>query len=219
MDQAELRDLLLTLAAQAGAEYEKVLIDRNSKFEEITLISHRLEALKIESEDSVFSPRNKLSSYDAKITLEDEYKKEKLELARLDNLLDSMLNRKEELIEGVELLDSILEERDELTKKVSEFEEKEIEFVSSENESESDVEFSDEKNNIPKSDDKYIVENKSDFIEEDDDVEDLFVPDVKQVMDALSQVAYQCGEIANYTIQDPYRARNELRAISVKYGN
>jgi len=52
-----------------------------------------------------------------------------------------------------------------------------------------------------------------------EEMEDIFAPDVKQVLDALSLVAYQCGEIANYTIQDPYRARNELRAISVKYGN
>ena len=48
--------------------------------------------------------------------------------------------------------------------------------------------------------------------------EDIFAPDVNQVLETLSQVAYQCGEIANYTIQDPYRARNELRGISVKYG-
>ena len=43
MDQAGLRDLLLTLAAQASSEYERVLRERNSKFEEITLISHKME--------------------------------------------------------------------------------------------------------------------------------------------------------------------------------
>ncbi len=209
MDQHELRDLLLTLAAQAGADYEKVLIDRNSKFEAITLISHKMDELKAENDEAVFSPRNKLSAYDAKITLEQEYEREKLELSRLDDLLDTMLNRKEELLDGVELLDSILEERDELQSKVKSFEVEQISQESSEKESE------EEKDGLSVADENDETVSDSD----QQDGEDIFTPDVKQVLDALSQVAYQCGEIANYTIQDPYRARNELRAISVKYGN
>ena len=38
-------------------------------------------------------------------------------------------------------------------------------------------------------------------------------------MEALSYVAHQCGEISDFTIQDPYRARNELRSIANKWGN
>ncbi|MCR4813506.1 MAG: hypothetical protein K5879_01625 [Lachnospiraceae bacterium] len=217
MDQAGLRDLLLTLAAQASSEYEKILLERNSKFEEITLISHKMDELKAESDDSFFSPRNKLSAYDEKITLEQDYKREKMELGRLDGLLDTMLNRKEELIEGVELLDSIIEERDEIAKKLNDLE------MSTLNEHEDSTEDSDSSNNKMSIDD-FIPEPSNNTISTEEknkqeEVEDIFAPDVKQVLDALSLVAYQCGEIANYTIQDPYRARNELRAISVKYGN
>ena len=217
MDQAGLRDLLLTLAAQASSEYEKILLERNSKFEEITLISHKMDELKAESDDSFFSPRNKLSAYDEKITLEQDYKREKMELGRLDGLLDTMLNRKEELIEGVELLDSIIEERDEIAKKLNDLE------MSSLNEQEEGTEDSDSSDNKMSIDD-FIPEPSNNTISTEEkknqeEVEDIFAPDVKQVLDALSLVAYQCGEIANYTIQDPYRARNELRAISVKYGN
>jgi hypothetical protein len=217
MDQAGLRDLLLTLAAQASSEYERVLRERNSKFEEITLISHKMDELKAESDDSFFSPRNKLSAYDEKITLEQDYKREKMELGRLDGLLDTMLNRKEELIEGVELLDSIIEERDEIAKKLNDLE------MSSLNEQEEGTEDSDSSDNKMSIDD-FIPEPSNNTISTEEkknqeEVEDIFAPDVKQVLDALSLVAYQCGEIANYTIQDPYRARNELRAISVKYGN
>ena len=221
MDQAELRDLLLTLAAQASSDYEKVLIDRNSKFEEITLISHKMEQLKEENEDTLFSPRNKLSAYDEKITLEQDYKKEKMELGRLDGLLDTMLNRKEELLEGIELLDSIIEERDELSAKV-----KELEIKSLDAESDSDDEDEEANSSDTEKDDVTSSEDGNDFMSAgsnnpgaDDFDDEEIVPDVKQVMDALSLVAYQCGEIANYTIQDPYRARNELRAISVKWGN
>ena len=209
MDQAGLRDLLLTLAAQASSEYERVLIERNSKFEEITLISHKMEQLKAENEDSFFSPRNKLSAYDEKITLEQDYKREKLELSRLDGLLDTMLNRKEELLEGVELLDSIIEERDELSDKVKEYELESAGIKTNNMEEEEDfiaIHNIEEKEN-----------NKIDTESTEPD-EDIFAPDVNQVLETLSQVAYQCGEIANYTIQDPYRARNELRGISVKYG-
>jgi len=217
MDQAGLRDLLLTLAAQASSEYEKILLERNSKFEEITLISHKMDELKAESDDSFFSPRNKLSAYDEKITLEQDYKREKMELGRLDGLLDTMLNRKEELIEGVELLDSIIEERDEIAKKLNDLE---MSTLNEQKESTEDSDSSDNKMSI----DDFIPDpsNKTISTEEKNNqekIEDIFAPDVKQVLDALSLVAYQCGEIANYTIQDPYRARNELRAISVKYGN
>lgn len=217
MDQTGLRDLLLTLAAQASSEYEKILLERNSKFEEITLISHKMDELKAESDDSFFSPRNKLSAYDEKITLEQDYKREKMELGRLDGLLDTMLNRKEELIEGVELLDSIIEERDEIAKKLNDL------AMSTLNEHEDSTEDSDSSDN-KMSIDVFIPEPSNNTISTEEknnqeEVEDIFAPDVKQVLDALSLVAYQCGEIANYTIQDPYRARNELRAISVKYGN
>lgn len=217
MDQAGLRDLLLTLAAQASSEYEKILLERNSKFEEITLISHKMDELKAESDDSFFSPRNKLSAYDEKITLEQDYKREKMELGRLDGLLDTMLNRKEELIEGVELLDSIIEERDEIAKKLNDLE---MSTLNEQVESTEDSDSSDNKMSI----DDFISEPSNNTISTEEknnqeEVEDIFAPDVKQVLDALSLVAYQCGEIANYTIQDPYRARNELRAISVKYGN
>ena len=218
MDQAGLRDLLLTLAAQASSEYEKILLERNSKFEEITLISHKMDELKAESDDSFFSPRNKLSAYDEKITLEQDYKREKMELGRLDGLLDTMLNRKEELIEGVELLDSIIEERDEITKKLNDLE------MSTLNEQKESTEDSDSSSDNKMSIDDFIPEPSNNTISTEEknnqeEIEDIFAPDVKQVLDALSLVAYQCGEIANYTIQDPYRARNELRAISVKYGN
>lgn len=218
MDQAGLRDLLLTLAAQASSEYEKILLERNSKFEEITLISHKMDELKAESDDSFFSPRNKLSAYDEKITLEQDYKREKMELGRLDGLLDTMLNRKEELIEGVELLDSIIEERDEIAKKLNDLE------MSTLNEQKESTEDSDSSSDNKMSIDDFIPEPSNNTISTEEknnqeEIEDIFAPDVKQVLDALSLVAYQCGEIANYTIQDPYRARNELRAISVKYGN
>ena len=209
MDQAGLRDLLLTLAAQASSEYERVLIERNSKFEEITLISHKMEQLKEENEDSFFSPRNKLSAYDEKITLEQDYKREKLELNRLDGLLDTMLNRKEELLEGVELLDSIIEERDELSDKVKEYELESAGIKTNNMEEEEDF--------IAIHNIEEKEKNKIDTESAEPD-EDIFAPDVNQVLETLSQVAYQCGEIANYTIQDPYRARNELRGISVKYG-
>ena len=209
MDQAGLRDLLLTLAAQASSEYERVLIERNSKFEEITLISHKMEQLKEENEDSFFSPRNKLSAYDEKITLEQDYKREKLELSRLDGLLDTMLNRKEELLEGVELLDSIIEERDELSDKVKEYELESAGIKTNNMEEEEDF--------IAIHNIEEKEKNKIDTESTEPD-EDIFAPDVNQVLETLSQVAYQCGEIANYTIQDPYRARNELRGISVKYG-
>ena len=209
MDQAGLRDLLLTLAEQASSEYERVLRERNSKFEEITLISHKMEQLKEENEDSFFSPRNKLSAYDEKITLEQDYKREKLELSRLDGLLDTMLNRKEELLEGVELLDSIIEERDELSDKVKEYELESAGIKTNNMEEEEDF--------IAIHNIEEKEKNKIDTESTEPD-EDIFAPDVNQVLETLSQVAYQCGEIANYTIQDPYRARNELRGISVKYG-
>ncbi len=231
MDQAELRDLLLTLAAQASSEYERVLRERNSKFEEITLISHKMEQLKAENDDSFFSPRNKLSAYDEKITLEQDYKRVKLELSRLDGLLDTMLNRKEELLEGVELLDSIIEERDELSDRVKKYELESVGVKTSNDSSDenlSDEDSTDENSSVNSSGSSmkdFIAihnnagkeENKIDTESTEPD-EDIFTPDVKQVLETLSQVAYQCGEIANYTIQDPYRARNELRGISVKYG-
>ena len=228
MDQAELRDLLLTLAAQASSEYERVLRERNSKFEEITLISHKMEQLKAENEDSFFSPRNKLSAYDEKITLDQDYKREKLELSRLDGLLDTMLNRKEELLEGVELLDSIIEERDELSDKVKKYE---LESVGVKTSNDSSNEDSTEKDSsagssressmedflsIYNNEKKEESNSDTESTEPDEDV--VFTPDVNLVLETLSQIAYQCGEIANYTIQDPYRARNELRGISVKYG-
>lgn len=227
MDQAGLRDLLLTLAAQASSEYERVLRERNSKFEEITLISHKMEQLKAENEDSFFSPRNKLSAYDEKITLDQDYKREKLELSRLDGLLDTMLNRKEELLEGVELLDSIIEERDELSDKVKKYE---LESVGVKTSNDSSNEDSTEKDSSAGSsressmEDFLSIYNNEKKEESNSDTEstepdeDVFIPDVNLVLETLSQIAYQCGEIANYTIQDPYRARNELRGISVKYG-
>ena len=72
MDQNGLKDLLLSMAAEISAEYEKNLIDRNAKFEEITLLNRKVDELKAKSEDTVFSPRSKLSAYDSKLGFEQQ---------------------------------------------------------------------------------------------------------------------------------------------------
>ena len=221
MDQNGLKDLLLTLAAQASGEYEKVLIDRNNKFDEIQLISQKMEELKEENKDSVFSPRSKLSAYDAIVTLEKQEAKEKQELSKLDAQLDILLNQKEELLSGVELLDSILEEREELLDKIQILEKTDLqktdndqseklehkESLSSDNQEEVQMDLSASAQNS-------FDYTPTNYVEECEQL-----PEVKQVLEVLSTIANQCGEIANYTIQDPYRARNELRAISVKWGD
>jgi len=210
MDQNGLKDLLLSMAAEISAEYEKNLIDRNAKFEEITLLNRKVEELKAKSEDTVFSPRSKLSAYDSKLSFEQQIARENLELAKLDSVLDTLLNRKEELLEGVELLDSILEEREDYYEKLQD--------ITS-------------KNNIPAETSDEELENSKEDVNEDTFIpsqndsskeeaeEDGFTPGAKELMEALSYVAHQCGEISDFTIQDPYRARNELRSIANKWGN
>lgn len=224
MDQNGLKDLLLTLAAQASGEYEKVLIDRNNKFEEIQLISQKMADLKEENKDSVFSPRSKLSAYDAILSLEKQEEREKQELNKLDAELDILLNKKEELLSGVELLDSILEEREELLSQIELLEKSELQkpdsnlSVSSENSVSENSDSSKDGDEL-QMDLSTATQNSNDFVPDNEVVECEPLPEVKQVLEVLSTIANQCGEIANYTIQDPYRARNELRAISVKWGN
>ena len=150
-----------------------------------------MEQLKAENEDSFFSPRNKLSAYDEKITLEQDYKREKLELSRLDGLLDTMLNRKEELLEGVELLDSIIEERDELSDKVKKYE---LESVGVKTSNDSSNEDSTEKDSSAGSsressmEDFLSIYNNEKKEESNSDTEstepdeDVFTPDVNLVL-------------------------------------
>lgn len=203
MDQNGLKDLLLSLAAEISAEYEKKMVDRNVKFDEITLLNRKVDELKAKDDDTVFSPRNKLTAYDSKLSFEQQIAKENVELAKLDADLDALLNRKEELLEGVELLDSILEEREEYYEKLKDLsEEKTSAKEEPEEEKEEETVASDERSVEP--------------VEED--VPD-FTPGAKELMEALSYVAHQCGEISDFTIQDPYRARNELRSIANKWGN
>ena len=257
MNQNELRDLLLSLAAEASIQYEKVLFDRNAKFDEITLITRKLEDLKEENKDSVFSPRSNLSAYDARVNLEKQCEKEREELSRLDCQCDSFLNRKEELLEAVELLDSIIEEREQYYKELQDIKQKELEGPSEKEHKEemaaaqkesqpggkeevasnaaiasgssttsNTATASDATNafgtisasdaSVKDSSEKDIP-GRSDFLADDGEIKTT--PSVKQLMDALSFVAYQCGEIADYTVRDPYRARNELRSICVKWGN
>ena len=221
MDQNGLKDLLLTLAAQASGEYEKVLIDRNNKFDEIQLISQKMEELKEENKDSVFSPRSKLSAYDAIVTLEKQEAKEKQELSKLDAQLDILLNQKEELLSGVELLDSILEEREELLDKIQILEKTDLQKTDNDqtdNLNHKEGLSSDSQEDI-QMDLSAPAQNSFDYTPANDVEECEQLPEVKQVLEVLSTIANQCGEIANYTIQDPYRARNELRAISVKWGD
>lgn len=208
MDQNGLKDLLLSMAAEISAEYEKNLIDRNAKFDEITLLNRKVEELKAKNEDTVFSPRNKLKEYDSKISFEQQIAKENLELAKLDSALDTLLNRKEELLDGVELLDSILEEREEYYEKLKDLSEKKEEPVE---EVEDKVE---DKNNEPE--EKNESETRVDLYTPEQT--DNFSPSATELMEALTYVAHQCGEISDFTIQDPYRARNELRSIANKWG-
>ena len=210
MDQNGLKDLLLSMAAEISAEYEKNLIDRNAKFEEITLLNRKVEELKAKSEDTVFSPRSKLSAYDSKLGFEQQIARENLELAKLDSVLDTLLNRKEELLEGVELLDSILEEREDYYEKLQD--------MTTKNNTPADT--PDEDSDVSKEDvneDTFIPSQNEASKEEAE--EDGFTPGAKELMEALSYVAHQCGEISDFTIQDPYRARNELRSIANKWGN
>jgi hypothetical protein len=211
MNQNELRDLLLSMAAEASVAYDKALFDRNSKFNELSLMGKRLDELKEQSRDAVFSPRNNLSSYDTRLTLEQEYEKLKLELAELDSICDSRLNRKEELLEGVELLDSILEEREEyLSKSVSESEEKDdIDEADNDEVCKEDIDSS-------SAEEQSSGEDSSD--EEEDDVVTMD-PDKEELKKVISYLAHQCGEIADHTVLDPYRARNELRGICVKWSD
>ena len=262
MNQNELRDLLLSLAAEASIQYEKVLFDRNAKFDEITLITRKLEDLKEENKDSVFSPRSNLSAYDARVNLEKQCEKEREELSRLDCQCDSFLNRKEELLEAVELLDSIIEEREQYYKELQDIKQKELEGPSEKEHKEEMA--TAQKESQPREKEEVAsntaiasgtasnaaiasgssttsntatasnatntfgtisasdssekdIPGRSDFLSDDGEIKTT--PSVKQLMDALSFVAYQCGEIADYTVRDPYRARNELRSICVKWGN
>lgn len=221
MNQNELRDLLLSLAAEASIQYEKVLFDRNTKFDEIKLITRKLDDMKEENKDSVFSPRSNLSAYDARVSLEKQCEKEKEELSRLDCQCDSFLNRKEELLEAVELLDSIIEEREQYYEELQTIKQKDLEGNTEEKkETESETEKTSSENALEFSKET-AGESDSEKVSGDDSEnnEVTVEPTAKQLKDALSFVAYQCGEIADYTIRDPYRARNELRSICVKWGN
>ena len=46
MNQSEFRDLLLSIAAEASVSYDKALFERNSKFNEVALLSKKLDELK-----------------------------------------------------------------------------------------------------------------------------------------------------------------------------
>ncbi len=210
MDQNGLKDLLLSMAAEISAEYEKNLIDRNAKFEEITLLNRKVEELKAKSEDTVFSPRSKLSAYDSKLSFEQQIARENLELAKLDSVLDTLLNRKEELLEGVELLDSILEEREDYYKKLQD--------ITSKNNTPAETSDEELENSKEDVNEDTFIPSQNDASKEEAE-EDGFTPGAKELMEALSYVAHQCGEISDFTIQDPYRARNELRSIANKWGN
>ena len=130
---------------------------------------------------------------------------------RMDSLLDRLLNRKEELLEGVELLDSIIEEREEYYEELKRLSENNPEDEQTEGATEADR--------------NELFENgtgiSSDHPEEKTMPSDEIIsgPDVEQLLSLVSTLAHQCGEISDHTIQDPYRARNELRAIAAKYGN
>ena len=210
MDQNGLKDLLLSMAAEISAEYEKNLIDRNAKFEEITLLNRKVEELKAKSEDTVFSPRSKLSAYDSKLSFEQQIARENLELAKLDSVLDTLLNRKEELLEGVELLDSILEEREDYYEKLQD--------ITSKNNTPAETSDEELENSKEDVNEDTFIPSQNDSSKEEAE-EDGFTPGAKELMEALSYVAHQCGEISDFTIQDPYRARNELRSIANKWGN
>ncbi len=210
MDQNGLKDLLLSMAAEISAEYEKNLIDRNAKFEEITLLNRKVEELKAKSEDTVFSPRSKLSAYDSKLSFEQQIARENLELAKLDSVLDTLLNRKEELLEGVELLDSILEEREDYYEKLQD--------ITSKNNTPAETSDEELENSKEDVNEDTFIPSQNDASKEEAE-EDGFTPGAKELMEALSYVAHQCGEISDFTIQDPYRARNELRSIANKWGN
>ncbi len=213
MNQAELRDLLLSMAAEASVAYDRALFDRNSKFNEVSLTGKRLDELKEQSRDAMFSPRNNLSSYDTRLSLEQEYEKLKLELAELDSICDSRLNRKEELLEGVELFDSILEEREEYLSMNKDVVSSSSNYQSgSADQSVSDLHSLSEDQSG--SNVQSAINAQSDF----DDVSYTPAPDTEELKKVISYLAHQCGEIANHTILDPYRARNELRGICVKWG-
>ena len=221
MNQNELRDLLLSLAAEASIQYEKVLFDRNTKFDEIKLITRKLDDMKEENKDSVFSPRSNLSAYDARVSLEKQCEKEKEELSRLDCQCDSFLNRKEELLEAVELLDSIIEEREQYYEELQTIKQKDLEGNTEEKkETESETGKTSSENALEFSKETSGESDSEKVSGDDSENNEVTVePTAKQLKDALSFVAYQCGEIADYTIRDPYRARNELRSICVKWGN
>ena len=209
MNQNELRDLLLSMAAEASVAYDKALFDRNSKFNELALLGKRLDELKEQSKDAVFSPRNNLSSYDTRLSLEQEHEKIKLELAKLDAVCDSCLNRKEELLEGVELFDSILEEREEYLSKLSN--DSLVKSVDEEKASCDDRNRNDNSTDSSKEDDLQVDHESN----EEEAVRD---PDKEELKKVISYLAHQCGEISDHTVLDPYRARNELRGICVKWG-
>ena len=209
MNQNELRDLLLSMAAEASVAYDKALFDRNSKFNEVALLGKRLDELKEQSRDAVFSPRNNLSSYDTRLSLEQEHEKMKLELAKLDAVCDSCLNRKEELLEGVELLDSILEEREEyLADSLKESKDMTPDDEAGNKDATSG---NPDRNSLASSNTESDIETED---EEDDAPRD---PDKEELKKVISYLAHQCGEISDHVILDPYRARNELRGICVKW--
>ena len=197
------------------------MLRKHTKFDEIKLITRKLDDMKEENKDSVFSPRSNLSAYDARVSLEKQCEKEKEELSRLDCQCDSFLNRKEEFLEAVELLDSIIEEREQYYEELQTIKQKDLEGNTEEKkETESETGKTSSENALEFSKET-AGESDSEKVSGDDSEnnEVTVEPTAKQLKDALSFVAYQCGEIADYTIRDPYRARNELRSICVKWGN
>ena len=214
MEQKELRELLLSLAAEAAAEYENALIDRNAKFEEIQLLSKKMEELKVDDTDSVFSPRNSLSKYDAKLSLEKDIEKEKLELDRLDSICDSFLNRKEELISAVELFDELCDDLETQIATNNELMKKELSAPQNipQPTQQSEASLKPVSDNSSKD-----VTEQSDLFPENSMEEDpLAGVDKKTLMNVIEYISHRTEDIAKYVLMDPGRARNELLALHNK---
>ena len=223
MEQKDLRELLLSLAAEASASYESTLRERNSKFEEIQMINKRIEELKVDPDESFFSPRNSLSKYDTKLNLVKDLEKERLELDRLDSLCDSFLNRKEELIGAVELFDELCDDIDRQRKTVEELQQSLIdsknETVALENAAKSNAAKETTDAETPASDNATGVKDSSEeakpsFDEQKEDP--LANVDKKTLEDVIAYIAYRTEDIAKYVLLDPGRARNELLALHSK---
>ena len=215
MEQKELRELLLSLAAEAAAEYENALIDRNAKFEEIQMLSKKMEELKVDDTDSVFSPRNSLSKYDAKLSLEKDIEKEKLELDRLDSICDSFLNRKEELISAVELFDELCDDLETQIAANKELMKKEL--TAPQNIPQSTQQSETSPKPVSDNSSSKDVTKQSNLLPESSMEEDpLAGVDKKTLMNVIEYISHRTEDIAKYVLMDPGRARNELLALHNK---